>query len=121
MLLCIGCIGHHLTLSISDVTTTLNYVLATKVCKKNEFEERIDKSLPRVTVCYHKDPGDRIVYPIHKLMIDSFNIAFSYILIIHIQVTLDFASKQSKIQFLIACLIYFAAIKTGPGYSLDIT
>ena len=49
---------------------------------EHAFEERIDNSVPRVTfditrqslVIPSSDPPDRIVYPIHKLMIDSYNI-----------------------------------------------
>ena len=45
--------------------------------------DRIANSVPRVTVWHHEappsrvmpnsDPRDRIVYPIHKLMLDSFS------------------------------------------------
>ena len=52
-------------------------IFSTKVCEK-------DKSVPRVTVWNHlvdlvmqnSNPWDRIVHPIHKLMIDSYTLTW---------------------------------------------
>ena len=52
------------------------------VCKKkipiqHEFEERIDKSVPRrCLVMPNSDLRDKPIYPIHKLMIDSYILAY---------------------------------------------
>ena len=84
MLLYISCIGRHIILSLSDVTKTLVLFKMAEVnagylkikldlltgCKKKNPTCVGGKE--RQIVMPSSDPQDRIVYPIHKLMIDSY-------------------------------------------------